>query len=69
MTPNDIPKPCFMAMQLTKFKSEISKLVKYQRNLIGKGYDLTTIVYSLRQVCFSKNIDNLLLQPVGPTSN
>ena len=32
------------------FKSDISKLVKSLKNLIHKGYDLSTIVYSLSHV-------------------
>jgi hypothetical protein len=30
-----------------KFKSDTSKLVKSLKNLIHKGYDLSTIVYAL----------------------
>ena len=37
--------------------------------LIRKGYDLVIIVHSLRQVYFDKNIVNLLVQLVGPTSS
>ena len=33
-----------------KFKSDTSKLVKSLKNLIHKGYDLSTIVYSLNHV-------------------
>jgi hypothetical protein len=62
-----------MAMQLTKLKSSnlthVYKLVKYLKNLIHKGYDITTIVYPLRQVYFDTNIDNLLVQLVGQTNN
>ena len=36
--------------------------------LIHKDYDLVIIVHSLRQIYFDKNIVNLLVQPVGPTS-
>jgi len=39
------------------------------KNLIRKGYDLATIIHSLRQVYFAKNIDSLLVPLVGPTSN
>ena len=51
------------------FKSDTSKLVKSLKNLIRKGYDLSTIVHSLKQVYFANNIDNLLVQLVSPTSN
>jgi hypothetical protein len=34
-----------------------------------KGYDLTTIVDSLRHVSFAKYIDNLLVELVGLTNN
>jgi hypothetical protein len=30
---------------------------------------IANIVDSLRKVCFAKNIENLLVQLVGPTSN
>jgi len=43
------------------FKSDTSNLVKYMKNLIRKGYDLTTIVNSLMQVYFAKKIDILLI--------
>ena len=33
-----------------KFNSDTSKLVKSLKNLIHKGYDLSTIVYSLSHV-------------------
>ena len=47
--------------------SNLSHLIL--KNLIHKGYDLATIVHSLRQVYFAKNIENLVVQPVGQTSN
>ena len=40
-----------------KFKHNTSKFVKSLKNLIHKGYHLATIVDSLRQVYFAKNID------------
>jgi hypothetical protein len=43
-----ISHACFMINKAKKFKS--------------KCYNLTTIVHSLRQVCFAKNIHNLLIQ-------
>jgi hypothetical protein len=36
---------------------------------IHKGYDLASIVHSLRQAYFAKNIDNLLVQLLGSTNN
>jgi hypothetical protein len=36
----------------------INKAKKFK----SKCYNLTTIVHSLRQVCFAKNIHNLLIQ-------
>ena len=39
------------------------------KNLIRKSYDLATIVHSLRQVYFAKDIENLQIQLVGPTNN
>jgi hypothetical protein len=45
---------------------ETSKILE---NLIRKGYDLATIVHSLRQVYFNKYIDNLLVLLVGATNN
>jgi hypothetical protein len=62
-----------------KFKPDTSNLIKSLKN--SKGCHLTTILYSLRQVYFAKNINNLLVQLsitkiiinslfiVGPTSN
>ena len=44
-----------------KFKSDTSNPVKSMNNLICKGYDLASVVHSLRQVYFAKNIDNLLI--------
>jgi len=52
-----------------KFKSDTSKLVKSLKNIICKDCDLVTILYSLMQVYFVKNIGNLLVQLVGLTSN
>ena len=48
--------------------STISQLEKSLKNLIRKGYNLATIVdsFSLGQVTFAKNIDNL---PSTTTSN
>jgi hypothetical protein len=41
------------------------------KNLIHNDYDLATIVHTLRQLYFAKNIENLLVElvPVGPTIN
>jgi hypothetical protein len=44
-----------------QFKSDTSQLVKSLKNLIHKGYDLSTIVYSLSHV--------YSVQLVGPNSN
>jgi len=52
-----------------KFKSDISKFVKVLKNLIKKCCELAIIVHSLIQVYFAKNIDNLLVQLISPTSN
>ena len=50
-------------------KSDTSNLEKSLKNLIRSECDLTIIVHYLRQAYFAKNIDNLLGQLVGPTSN
>jgi hypothetical protein len=66
-----ISNPCFNGDIINKtknVKSDTSKLAKYLKNLVYKGYDLATIVDSLRQVYFLKNIDNLLIQLVGQTT-
>ena len=60
---------CHVINKAQKFNSDISKLVKHVNNLTRKGYDLATIVQSVRQVYLAQNIDNLLVQLVGPTSN
>ena len=67
----DISNPdfyCDVINKGQKFKSEISSH-KVIENLIRKGYDLTTIVHSLMQVSFAKNIDNMLVQLLDPISN
>ena len=56
-------------MHISKFKSDTSRLVNSLNNLICKCYDLASIVDSLIQVYFTRNIDNLLVQLVGLTSN
>ena len=50
---------------------QTSKLVKYLTNLIRKGYELAIVAlaHSLRQVYFAKNLNNLLVQLVCPTTN
>jgi len=48
---------------------QTSKRVKYLTNLIRKGYELAIIAHSLRQVYFAKNLDNLLVKLVCPTTN
>jgi len=45
------------------------KSVKSLKNRIRKGYDLATIIHSLIQLYFAKNIDHLLVQLKDPTSN
>ena len=60
---------CDVITKANKLKSDISILVTSLNNLLCKGYDLSTIVDSLKQVYFAKNIDNLKVQLVGPTSN
>ena len=64
LTKKGISHPCFYGdlINIAKiFKSDTSNLVKYMKNLIRKGYDLTTIVNSLMQVYFAKKIDILLI--------
>ena len=39
------------------------------KNCISEDYDLANIVHFLGQVYFVKNIDNLLVELVIPTSN
>ena len=48
-----------------KFKCDTTKL----KLSFCKGYDLSTIDDSLRQVSFAENIDNLLVQLVGQYTN
>jgi hypothetical protein len=67
-----IPRPgcyCHVINKAQKFNSDTSILVKYVNNLTRKGYGLANIVQSMRQVYFTQDIDNLLIQLVGPTSN
>ena len=49
-------------------KSDTSKLVNSLKHFIRTGDDWVIIIHTLRQV-IAKNIDNLQLQLVGPTSN
>jgi hypothetical protein len=51
------------------FKSMESEKVKYLKNRIRKDHDLANIIHSFRQVNFAKNIHDLLVQLLGPTSN
>ena len=69
-----ISRPCLygdVINKAQKFKCHISKCVKSLNNRIRKGYDLATIFdsQSLRQILLGGNIDNLLVQLVGPTGN
>ena len=50
-------------------KSDTSKHIQFLKNLIRKWYDWATIVESLRQAYIVENIGELLVQPVGQTSN
>ena len=52
-----------MALRKIKMvKYDISKLGKSVENLIRKGYDLAFIILSVKQVYFTKNVDNLLVK-------
>ena len=59
---------CFHKL-LKTFTNFITTVNILYKNLFHKGYDLATIIHSLKQVYFTKNIDNLLVQLVGPNSN
>jgi hypothetical protein len=59
-----------LTKQITK-RFAITKMNSLQsfKNCISEDYDLATIVHFLEQVYFVKNIDNLLVELVIPTSN
>lgn len=53
-----------------KFKSDVFKPIKsLNRNRFHKGFNVATIVDSLRQIFFAKHMDNLFLELVGSTNN
>ena len=56
-------------MFIRRRKAKKFKKVKYLKNRIRKDHDLANIIHSFRQVNFAKNIHDLLVQLLGPTSN